>query len=116
MPRVWIAYEPMIYADVFARVLEELGPVDIVTDPRLGVDVIVLPLSEAGRPQLDLLPDPAPDAKLVAFSAKGNRGLACLPGHSDWEEIRPFGLGRMFLEVLAGRERPQPRQDQSTAG
>jgi hypothetical protein len=107
MLRVWIAYEPRVYADVFARVLEGLGPAEIVGDPSAGVDVIMLPLcDEDGRPHVNLLPDPVPDAKLVAFSPTGTHGLVRLPGRSEWEEIRPFGLGRMLAEVLAGRDRP----------
>ncbi len=106
MPRVRIVYEPTVYAEVFARVLKDLGPVEVVDDPSAGVDVILLPLCDGSdRPQVDLLPDPLPDAKLVAFSMAGSRGLVRLPGQSEWEEVRPFGLGRICLEVLAGRER-----------
>jgi hypothetical protein len=41
-----------------------------------------------------------PDAKLVAFSPDGSRGLRRMPGELDWVELRPFGLSQLIVEIL----------------
>lgn len=105
MPHVRIVYEPSMYAEIFTRVLEALKNVELVHDSLAGVDVIVIPLDDESRPRVDLLPDLPPDTKLVALSAWGECGMILMPGEKDWEEVRPFGLGHLFVEVLAGRER-----------
>jgi hypothetical protein len=109
--RVWILYEPAIYADLFQCLFERLGLVKVIRrantngesfeSPDLeGVDVIVLPLSEAGEPRTEMLERPFPDAKILAFSPDGARGLRRLPGETRWEELRPFGLSDLMFEVL----------------
>jgi hypothetical protein len=116
--RVWIQYHPRLYLELFTRVLKALEPVEVVgySHPSSSnwlfeginpnqVDVILIPLNEQGYPELESLPLPLPDTKLVAFSPKGDRGLRRLPGRADWEEVRPFGLVQLVREVL-GESKP----------
>ena len=104
--RVWIVYRPFIYADVWARLFDGLSSVEVVKHPSAGVDVIVFPLDDSGQPEMSFLPKLLPEAKLVALSPAGNRGLVRLPGEDIWHKVQPFGLNQLFLEVQAGRERP----------
>ena len=97
---VQIVYGPNLYAEVLARVLEQTGAIEIVGAPSAKVDVIVFPLDDEGRPRIDLLPQPLPNAKLIAFSAQGDRGLMRLPDADEWVEARPFGLDQLVREVL----------------
>jgi hypothetical protein len=46
------------------------------------------------------MPEFMPDAKLVAFSPDGSRGLRRMPGELDWVELRPFGLSQLIVEIL----------------
>jgi hypothetical protein len=91
--------------------IEQLGLIDIVeikdsksipdsSQENGDVDVVILPLDHEGDPKLSLLPDRMPEAKLVAFSPDGSRGLRRLPGESDWVELRPFGLSQLIVEIL----------------
>lgn len=111
--RVLILYQPRLYSDLISDLIEQLGLVDIVevtnshspsfTDDsvnREDVDVVILPLDGDGDPELGLLPDNIPQAKLVAFSPDGTRGLRRMPGESSWIELRPFGLSQLIVEVL----------------
>jgi hypothetical protein len=113
--RVWIQYHPRLYLELFTRVLKSLEPVEVVgyshpaSNFRLAesinlnqIDVILIPLNEQGYPELEALPVILPDTKLVAFSPRGDRGLRRLPGSTDWEEVRPFGLVQLVREVLGG--------------
>jgi hypothetical protein len=112
--RVWIQYHPRLYLELFTRVLKALEPVEVVgyshpsSSHRLSkginpkqVDVILIPLDEQGHPELESLPLPHSETKLIAFSPKGDRGLRRLPGRTDWEEVRPFGLVQLVREVLS---------------
>lgn len=109
--RVWILYEPAIYADLFQCLFERLGLVEVIRPVKIegepfkspdleGVNVIVLPLNEAGQPRTEMLDRPFPEAKILAFSPDGARGLRRLPGQTHWEEVRPFGLSDLMFEVL----------------
>lgn len=109
--RVLILYEPRLYSDLINELIDQLGLLDIVevTDGKSGdhsvsthqqVDVVILPLDDSGQPKVSLLPDFMPDAKLVAFSPDGTRGLRRMPGEFDWMEIRPFGLSQLIVEIL----------------
>jgi hypothetical protein len=106
MSRVWIVYQPHLYADVWARVFESLGSVEVVEHPFAGVDVIVFPLDDSNQPRTSLVPKPLPDAKLVAISPAGDFGLVRLPGDGHWRKVQPFGLNQLCLEVQAGRAAP----------
>jgi hypothetical protein len=113
--RVWIQYHPRLYLELFTRVLKSLEPVEVVgsshpstsfqlsdgIDPN-QIDVILIPLNEQGYPELEALPVLLSATKLIAFSPKGDRGLRRLPGRTDWEEVRPFGLVQLVREVLGG--------------
>ena len=109
--RVLILYEPRLYSDLINELIDQLGLLDIVevTDGKSGehtanihqqVDVVILPLDDSGQPKVSLLPDFMPDAKLVAFSPDGTRGVRRMPGELDWVEIRPFGLSQLIVEIL----------------
>jgi hypothetical protein len=109
--RVLILYEPRLYSDLINELIDQLGLLDIVevTDGKSGeqttnfhqqVDVVILPLDDSGHPKVSLLPDFMPDAKLVAFSPDGTRGVRRMPGELDWVEIRPFGLSQLIVEIL----------------
>jgi hypothetical protein len=113
--RVWLQYHPRLYLELFTRVLKSLEPVEVVgySQPWLShqlsdgidpnqIDVILIPLNEQGHPEMEELPVPFPKTKLVAFSPKGDRGLRRLPGRTEWEEVRPFGLVQLVREVLGG--------------
>ena len=104
MPRVWISYEPFIYAEVWAWLFESLESVEVVKHPFAGVDVIVFPLDDSGQPQMSFLPEPLPEAKFLAVSPTGTCGLVRLPGEDKWHAVQPFGLSHLLLEVQAGRE------------
>ena len=106
MVRVWIVYSPPLLADLFERLIASLDGVTVVPHPLSTVDVIVLPLDELGEPELDLLPQPVPLAKLVAVSPAADRALVKLPGAGGWEDVRPFAMQQLLVEVLAGRARP----------
>lgn len=106
MVHVWIVYSPHLLADLFERVLKNLTTVTVVSHPFGKLDVIVLPLDEHGQPEVDLLPYPVPAAKIVAVSPTGDRALVRLPGAAQWNEVRPFTLQQLMLEVQAGRARP----------
>jgi len=111
--RVLILYEPRLYSDLINELIDQLGLLDIVeisdgkdldgsngSNSKKDVDVVILPLDESGEPKLSLLPDFMPDAKLVAFSPDGTRGLRRMPGDLDWVEMRPFGLSQLIVEIL----------------
>jgi len=117
--RVWILYEPQIYRDLFSRLLLCAGRVAVVALGDTGVsrsedgdgeqepvDVIIFSLDKQGEPELAGLPQPPPEAKLLAFSPKGDYCLRRLPGEKMWEEVRPFGLNQLLREVQFGRQRP----------
>ena len=106
MVRVWIVYSPQLLADLFERLLHNLPTVTVVPHPFNEVDVIVLPLNELGEPELDLLPHPVPPAKLVAVSPLADRALVRLPGRTEWQDVRPFAIHQLLVEVQAGRLRP----------
>jgi hypothetical protein len=110
--RVLILYEPRLYSDLINELIDQLGLLDIVevTDSKdledsnvtqyNNIDVVILPLDDLGEPKVSLLPDFMPDAKLVAFSPDGTRGLRRMPGEIDWVELRPFGLSQLIVEIL----------------
>jgi len=119
--RVWILYEPMIYADLFHWIFERLDMVEVIraVDPgekltdreplqEGGVDVIILPLDDQGQPRIDILPHPPPEAKYLAFSPDGKKGLRRLPSASSWQDVSPFGLANLMCEVLESCEGINP--------
>jgi len=111
--RVLILYEPRLYSDLINELIEQLGLLDIVEvtdnhcddgsgEPNVqrDVDVVILPLDKEGEPKTSLLPEILPQAKLVAFSPDGSRGLRRMPGEDNWVEMRPFGLSQLIVEIL----------------
>jgi hypothetical protein len=111
--RVLILYEPRLYSDLINELIEQLGLLDIVEitdnlfesetgEPSVqdNVDVVILPLDKEGEPKMSLLPNFLPQAKLVAFSPDGSRGLRRMPGEDNWIEMRPFGLSQLIVEIL----------------
>ena len=125
--RVWILYEPLIYADLFHWIFERLGMAEVIrsVDPaekltdreplQAGrVDVIILPLDDQGQPRIDILPHPPPGAKYLAFSPDGKKGLRRLPGASSWDEVSPFSLANLMFEVLGPADGINPENTFST--
>ena len=111
--RVLILYQPRLYSDLINELIDQLGLLDIVevTDSKdldeanggtnnADIDVVILPLDDSGEPKVSLLPEFMPEAKLVAFSPDGTRGLRRMPGELDWIELRPFGLSQLIVEIL----------------
>ncbi len=111
--RVWIQYHPRLYLELLTKVLKSLEPIEVVgySHPSSShwlskdidsdnIDVILIPINEQGYPELEALPFPFPETKLIAFSPKGDRGMLRLPGRVEWEEVRPFGLVQLVREVL----------------
>jgi hypothetical protein len=111
--RVWILYEPKIYADLFKRVLQLSGVTEVVEPCQVEypspsgtiekcdeIDIVLLPLDECGQPKVSLLPAEMPEATLIAFSPDGDLGMRLLPGRHTWEIIRPFELAHLLLEIL----------------
>ena len=105
MIRVQLVYEPALYREVLAQVLEQTGSVEVVADPAAAVDVVIFRRNCDGLPQEEVMGAVPPDAKLVGVSPSGDQGLVRLPGESEWRIIRPFGLPQLILEALAGRGR-----------
>ena len=111
--RVLILYEPRLYSDLINELIDQLGLLDIVevTDNQDlteskgsqitdDIDVVILPLDDCGEPKVSLMPEFMPEAKLVAFSPDGSRGLRRMPGELEWVELRPFGLSQLIVEIL----------------
>jgi hypothetical protein len=118
--RLWILYEPQIYADLLIRVLELPGVTEVVEpcqdeyplsfgkhEDCADVDIVLLPLDECGQPKVSLLPEEMPTATLIAFSPDGDLGMRLQPGTQTWEIIRPFELIHLLLEILDTRKQPQ---------
>lgn len=106
-PRVLIDYKPRIYTDLFKSIFQSIGRVEIVEvttweceNNSDGVDVIVLSLNTHGQPESDLPLEQLQNAKVIAFSPKGDYGLRRLPGENAWEEVSPFSLEQLIEEVL----------------
>jgi hypothetical protein len=111
--RVLILYEPRLYSDLINELIDQLGLLDIVeitdnngvgeegdSNSRNDIDVVILPLDGEGEPKTSLLPKNLPNAKLVAFSPDGSRGLRRMPGEDNWIEMKPFGLSQLVVEIL----------------
>ena len=103
MIQVRVVYAPALYGEVLASALERTGSIEVTTDPDVAVDAVIFPLNDNDRSQVCLTPELPRDIKLNAASASGDRALIWLPDKGEWEEIRPFELGELIREVLAGR-------------
>jgi hypothetical protein len=107
--RVWIRYEPQLYCDLFKSILqledcieivdvsEKVSPCEEAIDTTF-IDVIIISLDDKDQPMLGLLPRPTPNAKLIAFSPRGDRGFRRYPGQDQWEEVSPYGLSNLMAE------------------
>ena len=111
--RVWIRYKPQLYHELLKKLFCSQRAVEVLETYQLFagsvdregfrgrfVDVILLPLDDQGRPELELLPFPISQAKLIAFSPKGDHGMRRKPGESSWEELQPCGIAQVLQEVL----------------
>ena len=67
------------------------------------VDIVLLSLNSLEQPDIELPEERTHKAKVIAFSPKGDYGLKRLPGKTNWEEMRPFGLKELIDELSAGR-------------
>jgi hypothetical protein len=115
--RVWINYRPRLYMDLFRRAFESIGQIEVIRLNELltsstergfigweNVDVVITSLNQQGQPDMELIPDPLPDVKIIAFSPRGDLGLRHVIGGLNWEEIRPFGWNQLVCEVTTGSE------------
>jgi hypothetical protein len=111
--RVWILYKPTIYADLFQFLFESIGTVEVIrpantdfdeqsptTSDANGKDIILIPLREDGCINSDNLEKQFPDAKVLAISPSGERGIRREPGKNSWEVLSPFGLSDLIFEVM----------------
>lgn len=108
--RVWILYKPTIYADLFQFLFESIDAVEVIRSVNIdienrclensGVDIILLPLDEDGRPSCEEIEQRYPDAKVLAFAPDGERGLRRKPGKKTWDLLCPFGLSDLMFEVM----------------
>ena len=113
IPRLWIHFKPRLYQDLLQRVFGTIWDVEVIeglelrglqdssrNGNRSTVDVVILPLDDQGRPDLELLPVQLSEAKLVALSPRGDFGMRRRPGENRWEELHPFGMDELVQEVL----------------
>lgn len=98
--RVWIAYEPLVFRDALVKVLGQLETVEVVENASDAVDVGVFRLAETGMLQDFFRHMPLPQAKLIVFSAHGERAFIRQPGAAAWKEVEPFGMPQLVAEVL----------------
>ncbi len=105
--QVWIAYEPLVFREALIKVLAQLETVKIVEDASNGVDVGIFRLAETGILQDFFRHMPLPKAKLIVFSAHGDRAYIRQPGVTTWKEIEPFGMPQLVAEVLLTPARPK---------
>ena len=109
---VWIHYQPHLYQELFIEVLNSLERICVMELPvgwgagngdggpgGIRADVIILSLNEDGMPDLPLLANPPPEAKLLAFSPQGDLGWRRLPGEACWEQLSPFQLEHLIVEL-----------------
>jgi hypothetical protein len=110
-PRVWINYKPRIYTDIFKYLFTTMGLIEVVEIPPAGqdfreisvgkdIDVVLLSLDGLGQPDPEVPAERLKEAKVIAFSPKGDYGLRRMPGKTNWEELRPFGLRQLMDELL----------------
>ena len=110
--RVWINYRPRLYMELFKKAFETIGQIEVVklndllTSSHQGgfigwenVDIMITSLDRDGQPDMELIPDPLPEVKIVAFSPRGDYGLRHMIGELNWEEIRPFGWNQLVCEL-----------------
>ena len=110
LPRVWINYKPRIYTDIFKYIFSTMGLIEVVEIPRAcqdtrepgkeDIDVVLLSLDGLGNPDPDVPEECLKEAKVIAFSTKGDFGLRRMPGKTNWEELRPFGLKQLMDELV----------------
>jgi len=111
LPRVWINYKPRIYTDIFKYLFTNLGLIEVVEispagqdfreiGARKDIDVVLLSLDGLGQPDPDVPAGRLKGAKVIAFSPKGDYGLRRMPGKTNWEELRPFGLTQLMEELV----------------
>lgn len=107
-PRVWINYKPRIYTEILKHLFKSMGLIEAIEDDPASraakgreeeIDVVLLSLDYLGQPDLEIPGERLKKAKVIAFSPKGDYGLRRLPGKTNWEEIRPFGLKQLMDEL-----------------
>lgn len=103
--------------ELFKKAFETIGQIEVVklndllASPQKGgfigwenVDVVITSLDQNGQPDMDLIPNPLPKVKILAFSPSGDYGLKHVIGGLNWEEIRPFGWNQLVNEVTTSVE------------
>lgn len=111
LPRVLINYKPRIYTDIFKHLFTTMGLIELVEIPAAGqnfremetgkdIDVVLLSLDSLDQPDPEMPAEQLKGAKVIAFSPKGDYGLRRMPGKTNWEELRPFGLRQLMDELV----------------
>ncbi len=111
LPRVWINYNPRIYTDIFKYIFSTMGLIEVVEilpggkdlrdiNEAQAIDVVLLSLDGLDQPDPNLPIERLKEAKVIAFSPKGDYGLRRMPGKTNWEELRPFGLKQLMDELV----------------
>ena len=113
--RVLIHYKPQLYTDLFARIFQSIGSVELY-DPNSPVlktfngkappeivDVVVFSLDVGDQPGFKSLPEWFHSVKLLTFSPTGDVGYRRLPGEENWEEIQPFGMDQLIHEIVGSQ-------------
>jgi hypothetical protein len=99
MTKVWIAYEPRIFREALVAVIRQLQFIEIVEDISKGVDIGIFRLAETGMLQDFFRDAPLPDAKMIVFSAHGDRGYIRYPREKEWKTRQPFGMPELLVEI-----------------
>jgi len=110
--RVWIHFNPQLYADIFKQIIQSTELVEIVESSPLEhrqslaegaveekVDLVILSLETGNQSEIAHLAEKFPGSELVAFSVMGDYGLRRKPGENFWEEVRPFGIQQLMQTV-----------------
>ncbi len=106
--RIWIAYEPLVFREALVKVLGQYDTVEIVENISNGVDVGIFRLAETGVVQDFFRHKTLPQAKMIVFSAHGDRAFIRQPGVTGWKESQPFGMPQLIAEVLLTPVRGKP--------
>jgi hypothetical protein len=102
---VWIAYDPQVFREALIHLLRKLESVEVVENPSEKVDVGIFRLADTGKLQDFFLHKTLPQAKMIVFSPRGDQAYIRLPGETNWQKVRPFGMSQLIGEIQAGRGR-----------
>lgn len=97
--RVWIAYEPFLFTDVLINLMRDNPEIEITAGPDGPVDIAVFRMANTGHLNNFFQQNNLPDAKLIAFSPRGDGAFIRERDAPDWLHVRPFGLDELVREL-----------------